>query len=75
MRLKKAIRIGKSCGLKDINECYSNIEIHAINFFSIDNVDKELEEITFDISKLSKDYDVQKEDVLKWTISEYELYV
>lgn len=75
MKLKKAVRIGKSCGLNTINECILNVEIHSMNFFVLQNIDKELSELDLDITNLAKEYNCEKEDVLKWTICEYNLYV
>lgn len=74
MKLKKAINIGKACGLNTINECFLNIEIHAINFFAYTNVDNELVELSLDITKIAKDYNITDEEVLNWSITEYELY-
>lgn len=75
MKLKMAVRIGKDCGLRTLNECIINIEIHCSNFFVYPNVDKELAELNLDIEKLSKDYGSTEEEILKWTICEYNLYV
>lgn len=75
MKLKRAVRVGKDCGLENIAECIRNIEIHATNLFPYDKIDEELNEMMLDINKISKEYGIDEEDVLNWTIKEVELYV
>jgi len=75
MKLKKAIRIGKECGLKSISECIRNIEIHSPSLFAYQKIDNELNELNFEINELSNNYDVSEEEVLNWSIKEAEQYV
>ena len=75
MKLKKAIRIGRDCGLKSVNECIRNIEIHSLNLFPSQKIDNELSELTLDIEKISKEYEVPENEILKWSIKEALMYV
>jgi len=45
MKLKDAIEFGKDCGLNTVEECVSNIEIHAMNLFRYTEINKELKEL------------------------------
>ncbi|XZN14430.1 hypothetical protein ACSW9O_15295 (plasmid) [Clostridium perfringens] len=45
MKLKKAIKIGKECGLETIGEAILNIDMHSMNIFSYDEILKEIGEL------------------------------
>lgn len=45
MKLSKAIEIGKHCGLKTVEECVRNIDLHCTMIFPYDQIDKELNEL------------------------------
>lgn len=45
MKLKRAIKIGKDCGLETIGEAICNIELHASSIFDFDNILEEIEEL------------------------------
>ena len=44
MKLKRAIKIGKDCGLETIGEAICNIELHATNIFDFDKAQEEYNE-------------------------------
>ena len=75
MKLKKAINLGDSCGLRTIRECIVNVEIHSMNLFKYDEIENEINEIHLDIEELTNQYELCNEDILNWTISEAKLYV
>jgi len=72
MRLKKAIRIAKDCGLTTFSEVKRNIEIHAMNLFEWSKVEEELAELQLDLEKLAKDFGVELDELLTWKIKEIE---
>jgi len=41
VKLKDAIELGKECGLNSVEECVSNIEIHAMNLFPYKKINEE----------------------------------
>lgn len=45
MKLKRAIKIGKDCGLETIGEAICNIELHATNIFDFDKAQEEIKEL------------------------------
>lgn len=45
MKLKRAIKIGKDCGLETIGEAIYNIELHATNIFDFDKAQEEIKEL------------------------------
>lgn len=45
MNLYDACEIGYACGLESIGECVDNISIHALNIFSYEYLNKELDEL------------------------------
>ncbi len=54
MTLKEAIRIGKVCGLKTVDEAVLNVELSATQIFPYKDIPKELRE-------LNSEYDEYKE--------------
>lgn len=57
MKLKEAVKIGKTCGLKTVEECVRNIDLHCTMLFNYDEIDRELEELynQFEIYKREGD--------------------
>lgn len=57
MKLKRAIKIGKDCGLETIGEAICNIELHATNIFDFDKAQEEIKELynDFENSGLNED--------------------
>jgi hypothetical protein len=51
MKLEKALEIGRDCGLKTIEECILNIEIHSPSLFSYDKINEELNELYKDLEE------------------------
>ena len=45
MKFRKAIKMGKACGLKTPEESVNNVLIHVTNFFAYRNIDKEVREL------------------------------
>ncbi|MGV2640064.1 hypothetical protein GNF86_01230 [Clostridium perfringens] len=45
MKLKRAIKIGKDCGLETIGEAIYNIELHASSMFDFDKIQEEIKEL------------------------------
>ncbi|EGT3619388.1 hypothetical protein FJ641_08280 [Clostridium perfringens] len=45
MKLKRAIKIEKDCGLETMGEAICNIELHASSMFDFDNIQEEIEEL------------------------------
>ena len=72
MKLKKAIRIAKDCGLTTFSEVKRNIEIHALNFFNYSEIDSELAELQLEMENLANDFDVRLDELLTWEIKEIE---
>jgi len=59
MNLKEAIEMGKECGLDTIEECITNVEIHAVNFFPYDKIDEELKELYEGYKEVKNSYDLK----------------
>ncbi|MFH0334709.1 hypothetical protein [Clostridium perfringens] len=57
MKLKRAIKIGKDCGLETIGEAICNIELHASSIFDFDEIQEEIKELhnDFENSGLNED--------------------
>ena len=70
MRLKIAIRISEDCGLNTLEECYRNIEIHAMQIFPYDKIEEELAELHNEIDELCKSFGEDKERFCQRTIKE-----
>ncbi|MHA1881561.1 MAG: hypothetical protein ACTSUO_00755 [Candidatus Thorarchaeota archaeon] len=51
MKLKKAIEIGKECGLETARECVYNIVAHADMLFPYEKITEELNELIEDAKK------------------------
>lgn len=69
MKLKECMELGKDCGLQSIDECYLNIEIHALSLFQYEYINKELSELQKDIFYHKPDifckmFKVTKEEVI-----------
>ena len=45
MRLREACNIGLACGLETLGEAVMNIQIHAMNIFTYDEMVKEINEL------------------------------
>ena len=61
MKLKRAIKIGKDCGLETIGEAICNIELHASSMFDFDNIQEEIEELHNDF----KNNGLNEDDLLE----------
>ena len=48
MRLREACNIGLDCGAETIGEAVMNIEIHAMNLFTYDEMIKEINELVLE---------------------------
>lgn len=57
MTLKTACEIADECGLTDLGEAILNIELHAIQTFSYDEVNKELSQLYEEVLRLGKDWE------------------
>jgi len=75
MKLKSAISLAESCGLRTINEAITNVEIHSMMLFKIKDIQNEINEIYLEIEELSKQYKCTEEDILNWSLAEAKLYV
>ena len=45
MKLREACNIGLACGLETLGEAVMNIQIHAMNIFTYDEMVKEINEL------------------------------
>ncbi|HGD0580533.1 TPA: hypothetical protein ACH354_002195 [Clostridium perfringens] len=61
MKLKRAIKIGKDCGLETIGEAICNIELHASSMFDFDDIQEEIEELHNDF----KNSGLNEDDLLE----------
>ena len=61
MKLKRAIKIGKDCGLETIGEAICNIELHATNIFDFDKIQEEIKELYNDF----KNSGLNEDDLLE----------
>lgn len=57
MKLKRAIKIGKDCGLETIGEAICNIELHATNIFDFDKAQEEIKELYNDLKNSGSNED------------------
>ncbi|XZH99724.1 hypothetical protein ACSXEK_16090 (plasmid) [Clostridium perfringens] len=57
MKLKRAIKIGKDCGLETIGEAICNIELHATNIFDFDKAQEEIKELYNDFKNSGSNED------------------
>lgn len=69
MKLDECMRIGEVCGLDTVEQCYNNIDLHAISIFDYRNINKELLELQQDIFYKYPDlfceiFDANKEDLI-----------
>lgn len=64
MKLKRAIKIGKDCGLETIGEAICNIELHASSIFDFDKVQEEIEELHNDFRNSGLNEDDLLEDFI-----------
>lgn len=57
MKLKRAIKIGRDCGLETIGEAIYNIELHASSMLDFDKAQEEIKELYNDFknSRLNED--------------------
>lgn len=58
MTVKQACEIAEECGLETIGEAILNIQIHASNLFSDDEINKELNELYEDAEGFHMDASV-----------------
>ena len=66
MRLEKACKIGKDCGVETIEQVFMLVELHAMCMFKYDEIDEELNEMYKDyknsgLNENSSIYEVLKE--------------
>jgi hypothetical protein len=64
MKLKDAVGLGKACGLKSLEEYVLNIELHCMNLFLYDDVEKELAELNAEAKNAKECY--QCGDPVMW---------
>lgn len=55
MKVKEACKIADACGLETIGEAVFNIELHALNLFIYDEINKELNELYEDAKNYHMD--------------------
>jgi len=72
VKVKKAIRVAKECGLETFGECYNNISIHSMLLFEYSKIDEELNELQLELEDLSKEFGVSIEELFTWKIKEIE---
>ena len=51
MTLHECIEIGQECGLTTLGEAYDNINIHCMNLFLYENIEKEMQQLRNEIGK------------------------
>lgn len=75
MKLVICMKLGKSVGLKTVEECYDNVYLHSGMLFKYEDIDKEILELQQDIfyhdpDLFCKIFDSDKDDLLKkgWKI-------
>ena len=49
MKLKECLELGKACGLTTWEECYDNVDLHAMSIFKYDEINKEILELQQDM--------------------------
>jgi len=52
MKYKEAQKIGEASCCYTPREIYNNINNHACNFFAYDDIEKEMEELIYDMERL-----------------------
>ena len=45
MKLKECLELGKECGLTTWEDCYVNVDLHAMCIFKYDEINKEILEL------------------------------
>lgn len=75
MKLETCLEIGKECGLTTWEECYDNIDMHAMNIFKYNEINKEILELQQDMfyndpDKFCEMFNSSKENLIKngWKI-------
>lgn len=51
MKLKEALELAEACGLETVGEALNNVVFHALNLFSYEKVDEEIEELYSEFQK------------------------
>ena len=76
MKLKECLELGKECGLTTWEDCYVNVDLHAMCIFKYDEINKELLELQKDMFAINPDkfceiFDCTKEDLINkgWKIN------
>ena len=49
MKLKECLELGKACGLTTWEQCYDNVDLHAMNLFKYDKIYDEILELQKDM--------------------------
>ena len=49
MKLKECLELGKECGLTTWEDCYVNVDLHAMCIFKYDEINKEILELQKDM--------------------------
>lgn len=71
MNLKTAVSTGKQNGWKTVSECIRMVEVNIEQHTNLENIDSIISSLMIEVEALSDVYD---DDVLNWTIKEYETY-
>ena len=76
MKLKECLELGKICGLTTWEQCYNNVDLHAMSIFKYDEINKEILELQKDMFAINPDkfceiFNVTKEDLINkgWNIN------
>ena len=78
MKLKECLELGKACGLTTWEECYANVDLHAMSIFRYNEINKEILELQQDMFAINSDkfceiFDCTKEDLINkgWKINKH----
>ena len=77
MKLKECLELGKECGLTTWEDCYVNVDLHAMCIFKYDEINKEILELQKDMFAINPDkfceiFNATKDDLINkgWDINE-----
>ena len=77
MKLKECLELGKECGLITWEDCYVNVDLHAMCIFKYDEINKEILELQKDMFAINPDkfceiFNATKDDLINkgWDINE-----
>jgi uncharacterized protein with HEPN domain len=64
MRAYEALNMAETCGLKTISEAFSNVNMHAMNFFVYDKIEWEIMQLVRDLEILRDKFGINKDTTI-----------